>query len=393
MTTSKSTSATSRQIGTGKKATPILSRFSTWGFGVGSRASLWSTIASAVDRLMFSSTRIGTVEDRVATVVANASSHPLDSESDSGLDTVDSDNHAPRSVSDATIDASNRKSVDKEPRKKKGRAVEASLHVQTNLRTLQPKALAIASHLQRLYPSPAIPLNHSSPFQLLCAVVLSAQTTDKKVNECTKELFLRAPDPMSMAALEVKEIEKCIKQLGLAPTKARNLQALSRMLLEKHNGQVPVTFAELEELPGVGHKTASVVMAQVHGKEAFPVDTHIHRLAQRWGLTSGKSVEQTEADLKLLFPSESWRDLHLQIIYFGRDKCTAKSHDPAMCPICSWAAVPPYNKLGGKSPLKAGQRQKVDRSKSKSTKRERFDDVTDTLLSKKAKQGLKEEME
>lgn len=268
-------------------------------------------------------------------------------------------------------------------KKKKIRMVEASLHVQTNLRTLRPKALAIADHLEKLYPSPEIPLHHASPFQLLCAVVLSAQTTDKKVNECTVELFRLAPDADSMARLDVQTIQSCIKSLGLAPTKARYLSKLSRELIERHGGNVPDTFEELEELPGVGHKTASVVMAQVHGREAFPVDTHIHRLAQRWGLTSGKSVEQTEADLKLLFPSQSWRDLHLQIIYFGREKCPAESHDPIMCPICSWAAVPPYDKPGASSPRKAGERR--PKGKTEATKRDRSDDNVDSKISKKGR--------
>lgn len=239
--------------------------------------------------------------------------------------------------------------------KKRPRTEEPSPHVRNSLTQLQNKARAISEHLNKLYPDPPIPLDHSSDFQLLCAVVLSAQTTDKKVNEVTPELFKLAPDAAAMAALSVATITNCIRTLGLAPTKARNLQALSAELVERHGGKVPDTFEDLEALPGVGHKTASVVMAQVHGHDAFPVDTHIHRLAQRWGLTAGKNVEQTEADLKLLFPASSWRDLHLQIIYFGREKCPAKGHDPGMCPICCWAAVPPYDKPG-KSPLKPGQR-------------------------------------
>jgi endonuclease-3 len=239
--------------------------------------------------------------------------------------------------------------------KKRPRAEEPSPHVKNSLSQLQIKAQAISTHLTKLYPNPPIPLDHSSDFQLLCAVVLSAQTTDKKVNEVTPELFTLAPNAAAMALLDVPTIAKCIRTLGLAPTKAKNLQALSVALMKNHDGKVPDTFEELEGLPGVGHKTASVVMAQVHGHDAFPVDTHIHRLAQRWGLTAGKSVEQTEADLKLLFPPNTWRDLHLQIIYFGREKCPARGHDPAMCPICSWAAVSPYDKPGN-SPLKPGQR-------------------------------------
>lgn len=239
--------------------------------------------------------------------------------------------------------------------KKRPRAEEPSPHVKNSLSQLQIKAEAISTHLMKLYPNPPIPLDHSTDFQLLCAVVLSAQTTDKKVNEVTPELFTLAPNAAAMALLDVPTIANCIRTLGLAPTKAKNLQALSAALVENHNGKVPDTFEELEALPGVGHKTASVVMAQVHGHDAFPVDTHIHRLAQRWGLTAGKSVEQTEADLKLLFPPTAWRILHLQIIFFGREKCPARGHDPAMCPICSWAAVAPYDKPGN-SPLKPGQR-------------------------------------
>lgn len=221
-----------------------------------------------------------------------------------------------------------------------------SLNVQTNLRHLQPKALQIAEQLAKLYPEPPIPLHHSSHFQLLCAVILSAQTTDKKVNEVTPTLFSIAPDPNSMANLSVEDIIEHIRKVGLAPTKAKNLKACAQQLVEMHDGQIPRSFEELEALPGVGHKTASVVMAQCFGEDAFPIDTHIHRLAQRWGLTSGKSVEQTEADLKLLFPKKMWRDLHLQIIYLGRDKCPAKNHHPEACPICCWAAVPPYDKPG-----------------------------------------------
>jgi endonuclease-3 len=246
-------------------------------------------------------------------------------------------------------------SAPRKPRAYK-KATDASLHVTTNLRVLQPKALAIAAALEKLYPPPlAIPLDHASPFQLLCAVVLSAQTTDKKVNEVTPELFRLAPDAPAMAALGAPAIAVAIRQLGLAPTKARHLAALSAALAERHGGAPPATFAELEALPGVGHKTASVVMAQAHGHAAFPVDTHIHRLAQRWGLTGGRTVEQTEADLKLLFPEDSWRDLHLQIIFFGRERCPARGHDPAACPVCAWAAVPPYNRPGT-APPRPGER-------------------------------------
>lgn len=224
-------------------------------------------------------------------------------------------------------------------KKKTPKMKEASARVKSNESKLKPKALEIASRLQILYPNPPIPLNHSSPFQLLCAVVLSAQTTDLKVNQVTPELFKMAPDAAAMASCEIKNIEIKIASLGLAPTKAKNLKGLSLQLVEKYGGNVPDTFEALEELPGVGHKTASVVMSQVHGHDAFPVDTHIHRLAKRWGLSDGTSVEQTEADLKFLFPSNLWNDLHLQIIYFGRELCPAKGHDPKVCPICSWAST------------------------------------------------------
>ncbi|EFN53388.1 hypothetical protein CHLNCDRAFT_12569, partial [Chlorella variabilis] len=196
------------------------------------------------------------------------------------------------------------------------------------------KAQRIAELLGRLYPNPPIPLDHASTFQLLCAVLLSAQTTDKKVNECTPALFQLAPDAAGMAAADVADIQACIRSLGLAPTKAKNLKAMSQMLLAEHGGEVPASMAALEALPGVGHKTASVVMCQAFAQDAFPVDTHIHRLAQRWGLTDGKSVEQTEADLKLLFPQSLWKELHLQIIFFGREKCPAQRHDPILCPVC-----------------------------------------------------------
>ncbi len=200
------------------------------------------------------------------------------------------------------------------------------------------KARRISELLDDLYPETSIPLDHRDPFTLLVAVVLSAQTTDKKVNEVTPELFARAPTPAAMAALEVDEIRGIIRQLGLAPQKAKNLQKLSEMLAEG-GGAVPETYDQLEALPGVGHKTASVVMAQAFGHPAFPVDTHIHRLAARWGLSSGKNVTVTERDLKRAFPREGWNKLHLQIIYFGREHCPALYHDLDACPICSWAAT------------------------------------------------------
>jgi endonuclease-3 len=213
------------------------------------------------------------------------------------------------------------------------------------------KALKIMDQLQALYPNPPIPLDHTDPFTLLVAVVLSAQTTDKKVNEVTPALFSRAPDPQTMSQLSVEEVRELIKQIGLAPQKSKALVGLSTLLMERHDGVVPQSFEELEALPGVGHKTASVVMAQSFGVPAFPVDTHIHRLAARWGLSNGKSVEKTEKDLKAIFPEDCWNDLHLQVIYFGREYCPARRHELADCPICSWAATKARmdleRKLGG----------------------------------------------
>ena len=200
------------------------------------------------------------------------------------------------------------------------------------------KAARIQAILSELYPRTPVPLDHVDPFTLLVAVLLSAQTTDKKVNQVTPALFARGPNPAAMAQLSVEEILALIREVGLAPTKAKNVKRLSELLLERHGGKVPQTFAELEALPGVGHKTASVVMAQAFGVPAFPVDTHIHRLAARWGLSSGKNVEQTEADLKRTFPREAWNTLHLQIIFFGREHCPARGHDLSACPICGWAA-------------------------------------------------------
>lgn len=204
--------------------------------------------------------------------------------------------------------------------------------------TRQEKARRIAGILDELFPAVDIPLEHRDPFTLLVAVVLSAQTTDKLVNEVTPALFARAATPERMAALAVGEIRTLIRRIGLTDAKAKNLKRLSEILVEKHGGQVPRTMAELEELPGVGHKTASVVMTQAFDQPAFPVDTHIHRLATRWGLTSGRNVVQTERDLKRLFPEETWGRRHLQIIYFGRKYCPALYHDMDACPICSWAA-------------------------------------------------------
>jgi len=193
--------------------------------------------------------------------------------------------------------------------------------------------------LDELVPEVPIPLAHRDPFTLLVAVVLSAQTTDKKVNEVTPELFRRAPTPAALARLPVREVHELIRQVGLAPAKSKALVGLARLLVDRHGGAVPRTFEELEELPGVGHKTASVVLSQAFGVPTFPVDTHIHRLAERWGLSSGRSVVETERDLKRLFPSTAWGKLHLQLIYFGRRHCPARGHDPARCPICCFAAA------------------------------------------------------
>ena len=201
------------------------------------------------------------------------------------------------------------------------------------------KAIRIKGMLDEMYPETPVPLDHKNPFELLIAVLMSAQTTDLKVNEVTPALFEAGPTPAAMAALDVDVIQSLIRYVGLAPTKAKNIKRLSEMLLEHHDGQVPATFEALEALPGVGHKTAGVVMAQAFGVPAFPIDTHIHRLAARWGLSNGTNVERTERDLKAVFPRESWNDLHLQIIFFGREHCPARWHDLSTCPICSWAAT------------------------------------------------------
>lgn len=203
----------------------------------------------------------------------------------------------------------------------------------------QEKAERILSQLEDLYPEVGIPLDHHDPFTLLVAVALSAQTTDKKVNEVTPALFDRAGTPAQMAALSVDEIRHLIREIGLTNQKAKALKGLSEILVREHDGVVPASMEALERLPGVGHKTASVVMAQAFGEPAFPVDTHIHRLAARWGLSDGKNVAKTERDLKRVFPRASWNKLHLQIIYFGREYCPALYHDLSTCPICSWAAT------------------------------------------------------
>ncbi|MBF5058756.1 endonuclease III [Candidatus Neptunochlamydia vexilliferae] len=197
------------------------------------------------------------------------------------------------------------------------------------------KAETIQKILDELFPDPPIPLKHQDHYTLLIAVLLSAQCTDKKVNEITPTLFSKASTPAAMAQLPVSEIETIIRPCGLAPTKARNIQKLSQILVDTHQGKVPSTLEELEKLPGVGHKTASVVLIQAFDTPAFPVDTHIHRCAHRWGLSSGKNVEQTEKDLKALFPESSWKKLHLQIIYYAREYCPAKKHQVDTCPICT----------------------------------------------------------
>lgn len=192
----------------------------------------------------------------------------------------------------------------------------------------------IMQRLQQLYPQPPIPLQHRNAFELLIAVLLSAQCTDARVNLVTPALFARAADAHAMAKVPVAEIEQLIRTCGLASQKAKAISALSNILVDNYNGEVPRDWDALEALPGVGHKTASVVMSQAFGEPAFPVDTHIHRLAQRWGLSNGKNVAQTERDLKRLFPREKWNDLHLQIIYYGREFCSARGCDGTVCDIC-----------------------------------------------------------
>ena len=200
--------------------------------------------------------------------------------------------------------------------------------------TRAERAALVDRRLAELYPETPIPLAHRDAYTLLIAVLLSAQSTDKGVNKVTPHLFALADTPEKMMQVPVEEIRRIIRPCGLSPAKARAISGLSRILVEQHGGQVPRTFAELEELPGVGHKTASVVMAQAFGVPAFPVDTHIHRLAQRWGLSSGRSVEQTERDLKGLFPREHWNQLHLRIIFYGREHCSARGCDGTVCEIC-----------------------------------------------------------
>jgi endonuclease III len=209
-------------------------------------------------------------------------------------------------------------------------------HSPTNKRmTRQEKADAIAEILEDLYPETPVPLDHTDPYTLLIAVLLSAQCTDERVNRVTPTLFAEANNPADMLNLGIPRIQEIIRPCGLSPRKSKAIHGLSEILLEKYRGEVPRAMDKLEALPGVGHKTASVVVAQAFGEPAFPVDTHIHRLAYRWTLSTGKNVEKTERDLKKVFPREKWNKLHLQIIFFGREYCKARGHDPYACPICS----------------------------------------------------------
>ncbi len=201
--------------------------------------------------------------------------------------------------------------------------------------TKKEKADFIVKTLDKLYPNPPIPLDHKDSYTLLIAVLLSAQCTDVRVNQVTPALFKLADNPFKMAKVPVEKIKEIIRPCGLSPKKSQAISDLSKILIEKYNGNVPNTFHDLEALPGVGHKTASVVMSQAFGVPAFPVDTHIHRLAYRWNLSSGKNVDQTEKDLKRIFPEQLWNILHLQIIYYGREYCTARAHDVDKCIICS----------------------------------------------------------
>ena len=210
--------------------------------------------------------------------------------------------------------------------------------------TKREKAAFVVSMLNELFPEVPVPLNHTDPYTLLVAVLLSAQCTDKRVNKITPLLFSKADTPFDMVKLSVDQIESVIRPCGLGPSKAKGIYGLSEQIIRLHQGNVPQSFSALEELPGVGHKTASVVMAQAFGVPAFPVDTHIHRLIYRWGLSTGKNVVKTEQDCKNLFPEEKWNLLHLQIIFFGREYCPARGHDLSQCPICK--------KIGRKSLLK-----------------------------------------
>lgn len=225
------------------------------------------------------------------------------------------------------------------------------------------RALRILDILDHTYPTVDIPLDHADPFQLLVAVILSAQCTDARVNMVTPSLFARAPDAATMASLQPRQILPIIRTCGLAPGKAKALAKMSRILVDQHAGKVPADMDALEALPGVGHKTASVVMAQAFHVPAFPVDTHIHRLAGRWQLSRARSVEEVERDLKAIFPRDRWSTLHLQMIYFGREYCTARQHDPARCPICRWA----MSKARAEAELRQGVSKPV-RAKPKAAK-------------------------
>lgn len=226
--------------------------------------------------------------------------------------------------------------------------------------TKREKAAEIQLILEQLYPVTPVPLQHKDAYTLLVAVLLSAQCTDERVNQVTPILFAKADNPASMVQLSVEDIKAVIQPCGLSPAKSKAIHGLSKILMEEHHGEVPADWEALERLPGVGHKTASVVMSQAFGEPAFPVDTHIHRLAWRWGLSSGKNVVVTEKDLKKLFPIASWNKLHLQIIFFGRQFCTARVHNPYECPICS--------KYGRKELFKEYDREQVSKQKNKKGK-------------------------
>ncbi|HIF91663.1 MAG: endonuclease III [Myxococcales bacterium] len=232
------------------------------------------------------------------------------------------------------------------------------------------KAERILEILDELYPKPPIPLDHEDPFTLLVAVALSAQTTDERVNLVTPGLFRMARTPAAMAKCSVEDILAKIRSCGLAPGKAKNLKGMSELLVREHDGVVPADMEALEALPGVGHKTASVVLIQAFGVPALPVDTHIHRLAARWGLSDGKSVEKTERDLKVVFPRAAWARVHLSMIYFGRGYCPARGHDLANCPICGWAAskkrIAEEARSGGGGPV---SRKAIAKNKSPAKKR------------------------
>lgn len=216
----------------------------------------------------------------------------------------------------------------------------------------QEKVDLVVQKLEACYPEVPVPLDHSNAFTLLVAVLLSAQCTDERVNKITPTLFALADNPYDMAKLSVEEIKAIIRPCGLSPMKSKGIAGLSKILIEQHNGEVPADMEALEQLPAVGHKTASVVMAQAFGVPSFPVDTHIHRLIYRWGLSSGKNVQQTETDCKRLFDKELWNKLHLQIIFFGREYCPARGHNPYDCPICSQIGRTPIFKDFDLKPLK-----------------------------------------